>query len=649
MSAESELASMLSHVSSNISSLSSSAESMVIDAISTLESEVEFPDPPIKIDAAGLETPWLDLPSLDSREIPLSFPAWPEIDFEEPPALESPGIVVTLGGAGSEMSPVLPDFPDLTLPDFDYPSLARVGTFSKAVPVVSTEITLPDLPDLNPPSSPTWVALNSITLPNLSVATPAFASIDTTLDIDSDAYAASLTQFNDAIFNGAEGVPGLDGLLTELSQWMEGVLEALTPSVLSIMESRFTDVRASILGFHEDVQARLTVRLQDEYQRVATQIATARSGWDLPALVQNALTATVQQVSQSWVQQAESQVETKLDELKMGFFEFCGELYESLQKAIVAAKVKEIEYVLEAHRLSIAYAKQSVKGLLKMYDLETFTQQNFYFKKAEAQLQLFEAELKIAMVRYELAKAQLSVEKAQQDYDALAIKQYQIESEAAGLDVQLYASQVSAARTELALLKLPFEVFEAQVKAFDAQIDGHLALVNGRIAELEGDSAKVEGEKAKLNAFIAEVRGFEKVIQVKRETINTQINRNEAVIAQYEAEIRAFFAPIEQSLLQNEYELKKYTVLAEDYLADARWAAEAAQVELEFLQREQEGLMTAFQETQDRGRELMEFELKRLDAIAGVNAKGAAILADMAGGAMSAANGLANVIFSEEA
>lgn len=648
MSAESELSAMLSHATSNANSLAASSADLVGAAIAVLASSVDFPDPPTQIAAAGLDMPWMTLPQVSERETSPEFPQWPEIEFSEPPSLQATGTVATLGGAGSQVSNALPDFPQLTLPSFNYATIPRLAGFSKALPRISTDIHLPNTPDLNLPNTPQWMPLRTIAVPSLSMQSPTFTSLNTSIDFDPSIYQEALDRFNTAIFNGAGGLPGLDSLLHELRVWMDGILEALLPSVLSILAERFTSPSAKILAFHDAIQVRLTERLQIEQARVAALVATDRSGWDLPALVSQALTATAQQISQSWVRHAQSQVETKVETLKMEFFEFCGSLYEPLQKALITAKTKEIEYVLEAHRLSIAYAKLSVKSLLSLYNLENFTQQDFYFKKAEAELQLFEANLKVAMIRYEVAQAKLSAEKARQSNDSLEIKQYQQETEAASLDVQMYASQVGAARIELELKKLPFEVFAAQVKAFDAQIDGHTALVKVRIAELEGDSAKVEGEKAKLKAYLAEVRGFEKTIQAKRETVNAQINRGDAVVAQYEAEIRAFFAPIEQSLLQNEYELRKYTVLAEDYLADARWAAKAAQLELDFLQKEQDGLMLAFQETQERGIELMKFELKRLDAVAEVNARGAAIMADMAGGAMSAANGIASVVFKED-
>lgn len=651
MSAESELSNMLNHARNNASSLAASSESLVDSAIDVLTSTVEFPTAPnqSEVKKRGLNQPWTQqLHVVPDREQPIDFPQWPEIEFTDPPeltTLEPVGTSVYYGiGATGDG---LPEFPELALPAFSYSSVPRIDHFSKVAPEFSVNTAVPSIQTTHLPSSPIWMPLRNITKPSLHVTPPTFAPIDTSIDNMNAAYQDTLDQFNTAIFSGSDGVPGLDSVLSELTTWMDRVIDALLNPVLSIVAERFTDVSATILKFHQEIQDRLTERLKEEQDRVAAIVSTDRSGWDLPVLVQQALTAMTHQVSQSWMQQAQSQTTTKVEELKLEFFEFCGGLCESLQKIIVTAKTNEIEYILETHKQAIAYAKQSIRHLLSLYSLENFTQQDFFFKEAEAKLRLFEAELKVAMIRYEAANAKLRVEKIKQDQDALEIKQYQQETEAASLDVQMYASQIEAIKTELAIKKLPFEVFEAQVKAFDAQIDGYTALVSSQIAELEGDSAKVEGEKAKVRAHLAKVRGFEKSIQVKRETINSQIQRNEAVINQYESEIRAFFAPIEQSLLLNEYELKKYAVIIDDYLADAKIAAEAAKVDLEFLQKEQEGLMTAFQATQERGIDLMNFELKRLDAIADVNAKGAAIMADMAGGAMSAANGIANVVLSE--
>jgi len=90
-------------------------------------------------------------------------------------------------------------------------------------------------------------------------------------------------------------------------------------------------------------------------------------------------------------------------------------------------------------------------------------------------------------------------------------------------------------------------------------------------------------------------------------------------------------------------------VQVNNLLADAKLDRQSAKLELEFRIKKLEGELDAYRLTQERNVELMKTELARLKAIAEVNGQGANIMASMAQGAMSAANGIAAAIFSEAA
>lgn len=68
---------------------------------------------------------------------------------------------------------------------------------------------------------------------------------------------------------------------------------------------------------------------------------------------------------------------------------------------------------------------------------------------------------------------------------------------------------------------------------------------------------------------------------------------------------------------------------------------------MEWRQQEQKGLFDAYQMTREQALSIAGKKLQILKAVAEVNNEGAQVLAQMAGGAMSAANGIAGVIFKE--
>jgi hypothetical protein len=191
------------------------------------------------------------------------------------------------------------------------------------------------------------------------------------------------------------------------------------------------------------------------------------------------------------------------------------------------------------------------------------------------------------------------------------------------------------------------ERFVLLVKAYNARIDALEAQINAKIANIDGDEAKVRGQLKKVEGYEAQVRGFLQLLETKQAIVEAESTRNAAVIEEFELRVKAAITALEKSALDNAYELKKYEIIAEDALADARLILREAQSELEFQAKKQEGQLDAYELTQERGVELMKTALERLRAIAEVNAQGANIMASMAQGAMSAANGVAAAILSE--
>ena len=638
MSAETEMQNLLDHAANGAATLASRSASLVETAVATLESPIRFPlTPPYAPQRYGVVD--FDHRPIVEREPPIAFPVWPSLTLAEPPGTRD---LETITGD------VDVSLEALRLPTLTYSRIADLPAFTSVAPTVTTAFGLPTAPEVTLPPAPAPLPLKSLTVPTLSVSPPTFAPITTAVTFDPKTFDTAFQQFKGDIFNGAAGVPGLENLLAELQTWTEGMLGVVLPEVLSLWQVRFTDQYAPVLAFHAQLQARLAERLTAETARVLATL-TDTSGWELPVAVQNAQRAAALQVAQSWRQHALSQAETQTAELALDFFELCGTVFAQLNRGIQEFKTKEIESVLEAHRLSLAYAKQVLAGLLAAYEADVFTRQDAEFQKAQAQLAVFEAELQVAFIQFEVANAQLQIEQAKQSQDANLIKQFQTDAEVAGLEIRLYAEQVAAARSELELKALPMEIFGLQVRAFDAQVNAHQALTNARLAEIESDSARLEGELAKVKAFEAEAQGFEKLVATRQRILTAQIDRNATVLAEFEAKAKAQLAPIEYSVLQNQYELAKYQVRADDALSDAKLALAKAQTDLEFSHKEQDGQMTVYQATRERALDLMKTELDRLKSIAEVSEQGAQIMAQMAGGAMSAANGIANVIFQESA
>ena len=182
---------------------------------------------------------------------------------------------------------------------------------------------------------------------------------------------------------------------------------------------------------------------------------------------------------------------------------------------------------------------------------------------------------------------------------------------------------------------------------FDALINAHESKVRAYLAEVATNEAVVDGELAKVKAFEAEAQAFNSLITAKAQLTGAQADRNKQVVAEFSALVKAELARIEQSSLKDQHGLSAYEVQLEDVLADAKLALKKLSVDMEYDTRRTDAKQQAIAATDQRALALVHVELERLKAVAEVNARGASIMANMAEGAMSAANGVAGAIFSE--
>jgi hypothetical protein len=633
MSASDEVNDILNYARSSTSALASSTTAIVNTAIAAISQNLtlsdagaySFSEQPVSVFTVATETP-------------PAFPLWAEFAEVAFPSIQEVDEI-------KFESKLL--YPQIFLPSPSYGAPTSLADFTKTLPLVDTDLALPDLPSVERTVTlPEKPILAEITVPELTLSTPIFATASVDATVDPNAFQTAFQQFSSDIFNGAGGLPGLESLLADQSAWSDRVLNTLMPLMAEQINQRFAQKYAPALAFQTQLQQRLTDRLNDEQQRAALQ---DRSGWDLPQAVRQAMQATLDQIAYSWKQHAASQVATQAAEQSLAVFEAYGALFEALNSSVQRLKSKEIEYVLEAHRMAIAYAKRAVDALLAQYEIENFTQQEVAFKNAEAQLQVFEAELKVALLRYDIADARLQVEQAKQDNDTALIRLYQTEMEATSADIQVFASQVAASRTELELKTFPIDAFVLEVKTFEAKIAAYESRIDAQIANLQGDSAQVEAELAKVKLFEGQVQSYEKVIETQKQIMAAQSDRNTAVVGEFTAAVDGQLYETKKALGKNRYDLSKYQVLADDSLEDAKLELAAAQAVLKFNQENQANVMKAYRLTKERNLELLEAELDRITALSNVNAIGAATMAKMATGAMSAATGIANVVIQETA
>lgn len=666
MSTESELAAILNHAANAASALANDADSLIANAISALKTDLDFPgagsfapsdsgitnqggaligilnpngEPytnsgPLNNRFGGLVGgAWIPAePNNNDEEPPISFPAWPLVTIEAVPNTQKLDKV--------EIDIDKYDFPKLSFPAFKYSRVARAPLFRGATPGGFEEKSIPAVPDTESPYSPTFIKplpIDSVTFNRPSV--------------ELDPLSVALPTWSNPFNTMFEGIKNeIDGeitpLIKALESWYQLDLSSVLNPALVILKDRMQNKLNPIWSKYTELRSRLTARLIDEENRV-NRLVPNSSGWMIPAAVQVAQMGWINQISTAWKAFVEEQVDVVALKMAVEWFQVCGELTTSFTTTIQKLKEQEIKLLFEAHKTALTYAKAVVEALLVGYDAESLIKANFNLLLEEAQLKAFEAELTVALLQYEEAQFILKSEEAKQDLDEAYVKKLKNEVSEAQQTAMRAGAIVASARLEVAMRRLPIEQFELDVKAFAAQINAYEANVGALIAEIEGDEGRVEGQLKKLAGYKEEVRAFQSLIAAKQVRTEAQSNRNEAVIKEFQQRVQAALAPIEKGVLDAGYDLKKYEVLVEQLIADAQLALETAKLELQYRIKQKEGQREAYDLEQERDFEVVKSELSRLEGIASVNAQGASVTAEMSRGAMSAANGIASVIFNE--
>lgn len=667
MSTESDLVAILSNAANAASALANDADSLIAHAINALKTDLKFPG----IGSSSLGEPsgvtnqdgfyggilnpngepytnsdptngrfgglvggvWIPSePNSNDEEPPVSFPAWPAVTIGAVPKTQNLTEV--------EIDIEKYYFPKLSFPAFKYSKIARVPAFEGTIPDGFDEKPIPAVPDTESPYSPAFIEplpIDSVTFNRPS--------------IELDLLSVSLPAWNnpfDATFEGIKNEidGGVTPLIKSLENWCQSDLSSTLDTSLTLLKDRMENKLNPVWSKYTELRNRLTARLNDEENRVIG-LTPNTSGWVIPAAVQAAQASWINQISTAWKAFVEEQVDVSALKMAVEWFQACGELTISFTTTIQKLKEQEIKLLLDAHKTALNYAKAVVEALLAGYDAESLIRANFNLLLEEAKLKAFEAELTIALLQYEEAQFALKYEEAKQTLDEVYVKKLKNEVSDAQQIAARAGAAVSAARLEVAMRRLPLERFELEVKAFAAQINAYEANVGALIAEVEGDVDRVEGQLKKLAGYKEEIKAFQSLIDAKQIRAEAQSNRNNAVIKEFQQRVQAALAPIEKESLDTGYDLKKYEVLVGQLIADAQLALETAKVELQYRIKQKEGQREAYDSEQERDFEVVKSELSRLEGIASVNAQGAGVVATMSMGAMSAANGIASVMFSE--
>jgi hypothetical protein len=579
----------------------------------------------------------------EKRDFVEGLPPVPATELPSPPEFRNMGIGAPYPEAPE---PELPEResspfqrPEPTNPPPD-PSLEATSFAPPTLPSSAPEVAFPEMPALL--SIDDVAATLTINLPNLDLVLPPDPTLPT---VDPNAEA----RMRDGLLGGVAGMTGLTPLLVGADDFAVRA-RALWDPLLGTIEGRFAARHAAVFSIKEQRIAELAgARLALLGARTEADITdlTVRSGWALPAPVQAALRQRIQQQVSALVGlRTDNKALRVMDQAKQ-MMAFCTELYGKLREGLEALRATEIDAILGAHDAAVKLARQKIETLAKIFEAEHFRKYDLRTAYAEARIQVFESELAVERLRYDAVRQQIANEELRQDSDRFLVEQYGSEADARAARLGVIEAQIDAARAEIDFQAFAIERFRARINLFAAKVNADEARLRRMLAEIEGNEAELQRQTALYRRYDMEVRAYEQQVDVKAKDGQKRQDINSAMMEAYQGVVKAATLPVEHSLLLARQKLAAHEINAKIFSQDADLARKLQKIDMDFLEERQRLRRDVLRTFQDLANDATEIELGRRQAVAQVNARGAAVLAGMAEGAMSAATMVGGGVLEE--
>jgi len=310
-------------------------------------------------------------------------------------------------------------------------------------------------------------------------------------------------------------------------------------------------------------------------------------------------------------------------------------------------RAQEVSAVLDAHAAAVAYARSKIAALAKLFEVENFRSYDFNWQYAEGLLKVFEQEQKAEKLRYDAVQQQIAIEEQIQSLDQQKIAQYQIEADARRVRLGLIEDQIAALRGEIDLKAQTVEVFQTRLQLFAAKVNADEARLQAMLADIEGNDLEAQRQLAFIKQYDIEVRMYEERINSEMNVGERQRGANDATMQAFTGVAKAAMIPVEYSLLEAQNQLFAHQVNADNFQQDAELALKIQKMDLDFMNEKRRVRRELLRLVQELSTDATETELGRKQAIAQTTARGAAVLASMGEGAMSAATMVGGGILEE--
>lgn len=629
------VASMLAESASAATSVANAAQVCASQAIGAVESSDHI---------TATFVPWtgpksIHIPQLGADRFKrVQFPRWSPVNLPDPP---------TVGHIDKVTADAFPTQEPLDFGNANFPQLGQMPEFKKVPPTGSYSFSIPNPPDIYNPGDARLLDYESIRDFNFNAPSAEFITPDTNLPNGFKNFDELVTHIRSAIFDGTPEFIGLTSVTNDVFNYCQGIVNYLGAELMEFLTARLRDPKADALPEQASISERMEERISDA-RRAADDRFFSGYEWRFPAPVVTAVRSAIEQAATAVSRQARRQVGLKSAELSLGIYELCSETVVALLNAFAENKLKQAEAILRAHEAALRYAKTVVYAAIKQCEIENELFGNLPLQLAETQLNIAENELKVCLFNLILAEARIKEEKSKQNYNVLEVAKYNSEQEQYRLEAGICAAQVSAAKREVELNKILPSLYQLSAKVFAARIEAYEAEIAGQVAGIEQEVAKAEQYKAIADVYVEKVDAFNSEINVKREILNAQALRNDAVISAYKAACTAALGKPIIELSEFNYELSEFETLCKLKSDELSAGIKQYQALTDTIIKVLNAKRDEAESARNSLMEIVDVELKKQKQISETFLHAASQNAGMAGEAIHAANAIASSGIIEE-
>lgn len=563
-------------------------------------------------------------------------------------SIHNPGATAPSFSPPSSFNETVPSAPSLSaLPSMPSPGTPPAPTSpsmptAPTMPALSSIMAMPAAPSFSVPSMPTAPSLNTglslPTPPSMDMpAAPSLRDLDIPKppSIDIPAFGGDFPEVP-VIAVAEKTIESYWGFDSPLSRVWDA------PSLDAAEAMLFNDIQTGGIGVSADVEDAIWSRgaerdlaaLDDALQSAAATFG--KMGFPVPPDRLRAQQADLASKYLFTRADKSRDVMVASAELAQKNRQFAITAITEIERLHLQAVTTFADRMLQVAKASVEAGIHYMNAHIAKYNaqLDAYKTQSAVFEsliRAEAQkLEIYRGELEGAKIRGELNMQQLEVYKAR-----LA---------ALETGVSLYKGQIEGFTARMSVEKLRVDIFKAQVEAHQAQLQGDAVKVSAYEAQVRAVAASAEIPKAQaaIGASQSQMYAAQVDAVIKQSQVN--IEQVKAWATAYDAQVAAFASAAQSTNSANSNMINAYRTALEGYTAKARVAEANTSAYGEHFKALASLYAAQATAAIESGKLAVSFvqgqQALRVQAVSGATNA----LSTMAAGAMSAVNGIAQVI-----